>query len=225
LAETGLRYHLVHDDSNRINFGIGSWTGTRIADVLDTYERYAATNGRTVHLHAHFGGQAGFDVIRARFRSDGTATVLSAAERAQLTALGQDGDLTGAQDEHLANDVAADLHSIGNDGPPWYPFIDAGMGAITEIAAHVLVHARHQAGGQGLRNIFDGVTTYFGGASALGWGMVEGTITERDVLDRIAEGVVARVQERYRDGVRRRYETLFTNHSASDLSYYFAPAN
>ena len=43
LAEAGGRYDLVHDDSNRINFGIGSWTGTRIADVLDTY---AAFRGR-----------------------------------------------------------------------------------------------------------------------------------------------------------------------------------
>ena len=39
-AEAGGRYDLVHDDSARVNFGVGSWTGTRIADVLDTYVAY-----------------------------------------------------------------------------------------------------------------------------------------------------------------------------------------
>ena len=147
-------------------------------------------------LNAHFGGGAGLAGLRDRFRHDGTATVLSEAEREQLRALGRDAVLTGAQDEHLANDLRIDLDAIGNDGPPWYPYIDAGMGAITEIAAHVLVHARHQAGGSGLHDILDAVTAHFGGEPALGSGMVAGTITERNVLEQVAEQVVARVQAR-----------------------------
>ena len=99
------------------------------------------------------------------------------------------------------------------------------MGAITEIAAHVLVHARHQAGGSGLHDILDAVTAHFGGEPALGSGMVAGTITERNVLEQVAEQVVARVRPEYRDGVRRRYQTLFTDHADSQLSYYFLPAN
>jgi N-acetylmuramoyl-L-alanine amidase len=225
LAETGLRYDLVHDDSQRVNFGIGSWTGARIADLLRTYSAFATEQGRTPQLEAHFGGRATLDDIEARFRRDGTATVLSTAERGMLAALGADRDLQGAQDRHLAEDIRADLAAIGSDGNPWYPFIDGGMGAISEIAAHVLVHARHQAGGAGLQQILRNVIAHFGGDAALGQGMVAGTITERHVLDQVAEGVVSRVQAQYQNGVRNRYNTLFTNHGSSDLAYYFTPAN
>lgn len=219
--ESAGRYDRVHDDSGRVNFGLGSWTGSRIADVLDRYASFAAATGRTAQLHAHFGGAAGLTTVRDRFRAQGTATVLSATERAQLVSLGGDGDLTRAQDEHLANDLIADLDAIGNGGPPWYPYIDGGMGAISEIAAHVLVHARHQAGSLG--GVLSDVIAHFGGDDALGAGMVAGTITERNVLDQVAEQIIARVQAHLRNGVRNRYDWLFNNFSTSDLSYYFSP--
>ncbi len=219
--ESGGAYDQVHDDSNRINFGLGSWTGVRIADVLDRYVAFAAREGLTAELHAHFGGEGQLDEIRRRFRTDGVATVLSPAERAQLRALGGDARMTRAQDEHLAEDLRADLDAIGGGGPPWYPFIDAGMGAITEIAAHVLVHARHQAGSLG--GVLNDVIAHFGGDAPLGQGMVNGTITERDVLDQVAEEIISRVAQRYRAGVRNRYNWLFANFANSDLSYYFLP--
>jgi hypothetical protein len=55
--------------------------------------------------------------------------------------------------------------------------------------------------------------------------MVAGTVTERDFLARVGEEVALRVQERYRDGVRRRYRRLLDGYSGSGLSYYFSPAN
>jgi hypothetical protein len=99
------------------------------------------------------------------------------------------------------------------------------MGAISEIAAHVLVHARHQAGGRGLKDILRAVITHFGGDGPLGQAMVAGTVTERNVLDQVAARVVDRVDAAYRDGVRRRYATLFGTYGTSQLSYYFNPAN
>ena len=55
-----------------------------------------------------------------------------------------------AQDLHLAKDIkrrpGLDRFLRANTAIPWYPFIDGGMGAISEIAAHVLVHALHQSG-------------------------------------------------------------------------------
>jgi hypothetical protein len=66
---------------------------------------------------------------------------------------------------------------------------------------------------------------HFGGDDALGRQMVAGTVTERDFLARVGEEVALRVQERYRDGVRRRYRRLLDGYSGSGLSYYFSPAN
>lgn len=220
--ESAGRYDAVHDDSARINFGLGSWTGTRIADVLDSYVAFAAREGVTARMHAHFGGEAGFTTLRDRFRTNGVATTMTTAERAQLAALGADTTLQRAQDEHLANDLIVDLNAIGNDGPPWYPFIDAGMGAISELAAHVLVAARHQSGTLG--GVLTAVIAHFGGDETLGRGMVAGTITERDVLDEVAETVIANVAAKYRTGVRNRYDWLFATFSGSDLAYYFNPA-
>ena len=220
--ESGGRYDAVHDDSARINFGLGSWTGTRIADVLDSYASFAAGHGLTAQMHAHFDGEAGFTTIRDRFRTNGIATTMTTAERAQLAALGADTALQRAQDEHLANDLIVDLDAIGNDGPPWYPYIDGGMGAISELAAHVLVAARHQSGTLG--GVLAAVIAHFGGDATLGQGMVAGTITERDVLDQVAETVIARVAAQYRTGVRNRYNWLFATFSGSDLAYYFDPA-
>lgn len=225
LAETSLRYDLVHDDSARVNFGIGSWTGSRIADLLDTYATYAAEVGATDQMLAHFGGRAGFDAIRTTMRTGGAGATLTTAQREQLTSLGRRVALQPAQDRHLAGDIRGDLNDIGSNGNPWYPFIDGGMGAISEIAAHVLVHARHQSGGAGLRARLQEVIASFGGDAALGQAMVDGTVTERIFLERLAERVVARVGAQYQNGVRRRYERLWTDWGSSVLSYYFNPAN
>jgi hypothetical protein len=151
--------------------------------------------------------------------------VLNAAERAALAQLGANVDLQCAQDRHLAEDIWADLAAIGSEGDPWYPFIDGGMGAILEIAAHVLVHARHQAGGGGLKNILRAVINHFGRDAKLGQSMVDGSVTERGVLDQVAAGVVARVDAKYRAGVTRRYAMLFAKYGMSPLSYYFNPTN
>lgn len=223
LAEASLQYHLVHDDSNRVNFGIGSWTGTRIADVLDTYAGYAAEQGLTAQMLAPFPDQAGFDAIRTAFRTSGTATVLTTAQRTALADLGRVTALQPAQDRHLANDVRADLTFIGNGGPPWYPWIDAYMNAISEIAAHVLVHALHQSGNAGFLSRITETVAHFGGEQALGQAMVDGTVTERMFLEQVGEAVVARVQPGLQAGVRTRYARLFTDWGASTLSYYFTP--
>jgi N-acetylmuramoyl-L-alanine amidase len=223
LAEAGLQYHLVHDDSNRVNFGIGSWTGTRVADVLDTYAAYAAEQGLTPQLLAPFPDQAGFDAIRTAFRTNGTATVLTAAQRTALADLGRVTALQPAQDRHLANDLRADLDFIGNGGPPWYPWIDGYMNAVSEIAAHVLVHALHQSGNAGFLSRITETVTHFGGEAALGQAMVAGTVTERMFLEQVGEAVAARVQAQYQAGVRARYARLFTDWGASTLSYYFTP--
>jgi N-acetylmuramoyl-L-alanine amidase/V8-like Glu-specific endopeptidase len=224
-AEASGRFDLVHDDSNRINFGIGSWTGSRIADVLDTYVQVADENGTTQTMYGYLGGQAAFESLRDRFRSQGAATTLSSTERAALRQLGADTSLQEAQVRRLAEDIRADLTAVGNEGNPWYPFIDGGMGAITEMAAHVLVHARHQAGPAGFRAVLRAAIDAFGGEAALGRRMVDGSVTELDFLGQVGEQVALRVRADLRDGVRRRYSTLRQNHSGSRLSYYFNPAN
>jgi hypothetical protein len=223
LAEAGGRFDLVHDDSNRVNFGLGSWTGSRIADVLDTYEQVATEQGALDRMHGYFGGQAAFDALRQRFRTQGAAAVASQAERGALRQLGADVPLQEAQIRHLANDVRGDLDSVGNVGNPWYPFVDGGMGAISELAAHVLVHAKHQAGT--LQNVLRDAIAHFGGETKLGQDMVAGTVTERQFLEQVGEQIVRRVQANLQAGVRRRYERLFNDHAGSDLSYYFTPAN
>ena len=224
LAEAGLQYHLVHDDSSRVNFGIGSWTGTRIADVLDTYSGYAAEQNLTAQLLAPFPDQAGFDAIRTAFRTSGTATVLTTAQRTALADLGRITALQPAQDRHLANDIRTDLDFIGSGGPPWYPWIDGYMNAVSEIAAHVLVHALHQSGNTGFLSRITETINHFGGEQALGQAMVAGTVTERMFLEQVGEAVVARVQGSLQAGVRTRYARLFTDWAASTLSYYFNPS-
>lgn len=221
--EGGGRYDRVHDDSNRVNFGIGSWTGRRIADVMDSYERFATAHGLLAQMRAHFGGQAGFDAIRSRFRAQGAAAALSSTERAQMRALGADRRLQGAQDEHLATDIRADLDAIGSQ-PPWYPYIDGGMGAISEVAAHVLVHARHQSGGAGFHEVIRRLVAHFGGEAAMGRDMAAGRLPERTVLEQVRDIVVSRVRSHLRAGVRNRYDDLLRRFSGSRLSYYFDPS-
>jgi hypothetical protein len=223
-AETGMRYHLVHNDSNRVNFGIGSWTGSRIADLLDTYETVARERNATQRLYRTFGDQAAFVDLRARFRRDGAQTVINQAERTALENLGRDADLQEAQVRHLADDIAGSLNAIGTQ-PPWYPYIDAGMGAISEVAAHVLVHARHQSGNAGFVQVLQRTIAHFGGEADLGQRMVDGRVTERDVLEQVRDVIVSRVNQAARAGVRRRYDNLLQRYATSVLAYYFHPQN
>lgn len=234
IAEAGGDHTKVHHDSSRLNFGIGSWTLSRIADALDTIEGYAAANGLTAELIAPFTDQAGFDAVKAACRT-GALEPLNAAQEAQLAAMARVTSLHPGQDLHLAKDLKADLDWIGSSGTnpaiPWYPFIDGGMGAISEIAAHVLVHALHQSGrgrsdgSNGLPQRFKEVIAGFGGEAAMGQAMVAGTLTERMWLDALAARIVANVGSQYTAGVRNRYAKLFADWGGSDLSYYFNPAN
>ncbi|WP_028644143.1 N-acetylmuramoyl-L-alanine amidase [Nocardioides sp. URHA0020] len=233
-AEAGGDYTKVHHDSARLNFGIGSWTLARIATVLDTIEGYAAANGLTADLVAPFGGQAGFDAVRAACRT-GQAEPLSAAQESQLQTMARITSLHPAQDLQLAADVKADLDWIGSSGTnpdiPWYPFIDGGMGAITEIAAHVLVHALHQSGrgatdgSNGLPKRFKEVIAGFGGEAKMGADMVSGAVTERMWLEALAARVVANVRSDLQAGVTNRYTKVFADWGSSGLSYYFTPAS
>lgn len=224
-AETNLRFDLISHDSNRFNFGIASWTGPEIADLMDVYVQLAQENGTTQQLFNYFGGEAAFTGIRDRFRQQGAAVVLSAAEEAEFHQLGADTSLQDAQIRKLADDIQGYLAGIGNTGNPWYPWIDGGMGAISEVAAHVLVHARHQAGGAGLRAVLTAAINHFGGEASLGNQMVAGTVTEIDFLTQVGEEVARRVQAPLQKGVRNRYRTLLQNFGTSRLSFYFNRAN
>lgn len=220
-AETSTRFDLLHYDSARVNFGIGSWTGSRIADLLDTYEQVANEQTAIGTLHAHFGGQASFDALRARFRSQGANTALNATEEGYFRALGRDVALQDAQLQHLANDVRRDVDKIGSSiDNPWYPFIDGYMSAISELAAHVLVHASHQGN---VQTMIREAVAHFGGEPALGPRIVDGSVSEAQFLTQVGEEVVARVAAKYRTGVRNRYAKLLRDWSSSELAYYFNP--
>jgi N-acetylmuramoyl-L-alanine amidase/V8-like Glu-specific endopeptidase len=234
LAEASGDHTKVHHDSNRLNFGIGSWTLTRIADALDTIEGYATAQGLTTDLITPFTDQAGFDAVKAACRT-GALEPLTSAQEAQLKAMARVTSLHPGQDLHLANDLKVDLDWIGSSGAnaaiPWYPFIDGGMGAISEIAAHVLVHALHQSGrgkadgSNGLPKRFKEVIAGFGGEAQMGQDMVAGTLTERMWLDALAARIVASAGAQYTTGVQNRYAKLFADWGTSTLSYYFNPAN
>jgi peptidoglycan hydrolase-like protein with peptidoglycan-binding domain len=221
-AETNTQFDLLHYDSSRVNFGIGSWTGSRIADLLDTYERVANEQTAIGTLHAHFANQATFDALRARFRSQGAGTALNSTEEGYFRALGRDASLQDAQVQHLANDVRRDVDAIGSSvDNPWYPFIDSYMNAISELAGHVLVHASHQGS---VQTMIREAVAHFGGEAALGPKMVDGSVTEPQFLTQVGEEVVARVAAKYRTGVRNRYARLLRDWSSSELAYYFNPA-
>src|SRR5205823_7089426 len=129
-----------------------------------------------------------------------------------------------AQVQKLTADVRAYLTDIGDNGNPWYPWIDAGMGAISEVAAHVLVHARHQSGRAGFRRALRDAIAHFGGEAALGRQIVNHTVTELDFLHQVGEEVASHVLPHLQAGVQNRYRTLLRNWSASSLAFYFHPA-
>jgi N-acetylmuramoyl-L-alanine amidase/V8-like Glu-specific endopeptidase len=224
-AESNARFDMLEHNDNRVNFGIASWTGPEIADLMDVYAQVAQENGTTQQLFDYFGGQANFTGIRDRFRQQGTGAVLTAAEETQLRQLGADTTLQEAQTRKLDDDIQRYLTGIGSHGNPWYPWIDGGMGAISEVAAHVLVHAIHQSGAAGLRRVLAAVIRHFGGETSLGNQMVAGTVTEQDFLAQVGEQVALGSEPGERPGVRNRYRTLLQNWGTSRLSFYFNPTN
>jgi N-acetylmuramoyl-L-alanine amidase/GH25 family lysozyme M1 (1,4-beta-N-acetylmuramidase) len=131
--------------------------------------------------------------------------------------------LLAAGPEVSTDDLKRDLDSIGNDGR--YPYIDGGMGAISEPAAHVLVHAIHQHGG--FADLVAAMVAKHGGDDALGAEMVKaldgGGSIEGQLLREIADQAVAGVPSAGRAKVRARFDGLLAKYGASRLAYYFLP--
>lgn len=215
----GTRFNQVHYDSNVVNFGIGSWTGPRIATVLDSYETFATEQGSTATLYGYFGGQSGFNDLRSRFRSNSVPTPMAAADKGALESLGGDTSLRDAQVRLLASEVKKYVDAIATDNK--YPFIDGYMNAVTEVAAHVLVHAVHQHGQ--VNDLVAEVIADHGGGDAFGQEISSGTMDEHKFLGEIGEAVTRRVKAEYKNGVRARYKDLITQFERSELGYFFNP--
>ncbi len=215
----GTRFNQVHYDSNIVNFGIGSWTQTRIATVLDAYEELAAEQGSSSTLYGYFGGKNGFDDLRSRFRSGAVGVPMTAADKSALEALGGDPSLQDAQVRLLAKEVRQYVDAIAKDNR--YPFIDGYMNAVTEVAAHVLAHAVHQHGR--VNDLIADVIASHGGDPAFGQEITNGTMDERTFLGEVGEAVARRVKPEYRNGVRKRYQDLITQFTGSGLGYFFDP--
>lgn len=200
----------IHYDSGIVNWGVGSNTGSHIAKLLDTYEKYATDEQRNEELYEHFGGRAGFERIRERFRTQGQDASLSKAETAMLQSLGRDKDLVQAQYIKAAEDAKGYINAIGRFNPP-YPFADS-EGRISEVSAHVFAAAGHQAGSPGevYREVIDDIGV--GAASKM---------SEAEFLRLIRNKIVSWVQPRYRVGVTNRYNGLFDQYGSSDAKYDF----
>jgi V8-like Glu-specific endopeptidase len=215
----GTRFNQVHYDSNVVNFGIGSWTGPRIATVLDAYETFATEQGTTATLYNYFGGKSGFDDLRSRFRSNSVGVPMAAADKGALESLGADTSWQDAQIRLLAQEVKKYVEAIATDNK--YPFIDGYMNAVTEVAAHVIAHALHQHGR--VNDLIAEVISNHGGEAAFGQEITIGTMDERKFLGEIGEAVVRRVQSKYQNGVRKRYQDLIAQFDGSGLGYFFDP--
>jgi N-acetyl-anhydromuramyl-L-alanine amidase AmpD len=215
----GTRFDQVHYDSSVVNFGIGSWTGPRIATVLDAYEAFATGKGSTATLYGYFGDQNGFNDLRSRFRSNSIPAPMAQADKSRLESLGGDTSLQGAQVRLLASEVKSYADAIETDNK--YPFIDGYMNAVTEVAVHVLAHATHQHGQ--VNDLIGEVIANHGGDAALGQEITSGTTDEHKFLGEIGEAVTRRVKAQYQAGVRKRYVDLIAQFEGSALSYYFHP--
>lgn len=202
VAQAEGKYNSVHGDSGRLNFGIGSWTNNRVADVLDTYHAAASQNGRLDKLFQHFGSEANFNALKKKIRSGSQWKDFTDAEKGYLRSLGGDKSFHHAQDTHLSRDIQNELQSIQSSGYPfigvWGPRVD-NVESISELAAHVLVHAAHQRGHGGLKSDI----------AKLNADQAAKKRTEVEYLKEIAAGVVRRVQAKYRKGVQARYDRLF----------------
>ncbi len=225
IAAENTRYDQVHFDSGRVNFGIGSWTGGHIPELMGFYRDLAVELGLEQQLFDHFvlpgspDGQANFDDIRNRFAGSGAGTVLSQAEQAAFRSLGADRGLRAAQDRKMESDVQGAINKAYEQNV--YPFIDGYMAAITELAAVILVHVTHQHGAS--RDLIENVVAKHGGRDATGTAMVDGTLTEVQFLRELSQEVIDRVRPDLKQGVRNRYNKLFADFGGSDTSYYFAP--
>lgn len=204
----GGRPDLVHYDSDRVNLGKGSWTGGHIPQLMDLYVQVATENALTDALYAPFGGRGAYDALRARFVRNGINTTLTTAEEEAFRTIGRDPVLATAQDRKGAQDVMRYINQIGNFDQPW-PFT-AGDGSISELAVVVLCHAAHQAGSS--RGVVAHVMGRFGGSPEA----VRRTVDERGFLQGVADRIVAMVQERYRRGVRNRYDSLFRTYGLTN---------
>src|SRR5262245_17578795 len=78
-------------------------------------------------------------------------------------------------------DVQADLASISSDGT--YPYIDGGMGAISEAAAYVLVHALRAHGS--IADLIATMVASHGGNDKLGQEMVAALDAGRSIETRL----------------------------------------
>ncbi|MEA2588906.1 MAG: hypothetical protein QOH66_1833, partial [Actinomycetota bacterium] len=120
-------------------------------------------------------------------------------------------------------EIRTHLDAVGSQGDPWYPFIDGGMGAITEVAAVVLVLARHDVGAANFPALLRDTIAVFGGEAELGRQIVRGTATELDFLGQMSQQVALRSPENQRRAIGLRYGTLRESHRTSRVSYYFNP--
>src|SRR5258708_15345452 len=95
------------------------------------------------------------------------------------------------------------------------------MDGISELAAHVLVHATHQHGG--VNDLIAAVIGKHGGDAAFGDEITKGTVDEKKFLSEIGDEVVAPVPDKYKKGVRARYQRLIATYSGSNIGYLFHP--
>jgi len=151
--------------------------------------------------------------------ASGRETHQSAAVLARLvTSLDPDGTNGVTRD-----DVKRDLESVSTDGK--YPYIDAGMGAISELAAQVLVHAIRQHGD--FKDLVDAVVAKHGGSDKLGEEMVKaldtGKTIEPRLLKEIADEAVAQTPAAQRPKARAEYDGVLKKFADTGISYYFSP--
>jgi hypothetical protein len=202
---------LLHYDSARVNVGRASWTGGRIAELMDGYVRVAEENGITATLYGYFGGQRAYEAIQARFRRDGTATTLTHAEEAAFRQAGGNAILAGAQDAQGAADVQVYLGEIKGFSPA-YPYVDAA-GSISELAAVVFSHAANQHGNA--TDVYRHVMAANGNNAA----HIRDTVPERTFLLGVKDTIVSWVGAAYKEGVRNRYDGLFAAYGTSTRYY------
>lgn len=199
---------LVHHDSNRVNVGEGSWTGSHVVRLLELYLKVATDNGATDTLFGYFGGKASFESVQNRFRRDGSGTVLSKAEEAALSNAGKDPVLREAQTQKGAEDAVMYLDEIKGYSPSW-PWLD-GAGKIGKLSAIVMSHAAHQAGSS--TGVYKAVLARFGGTAE----KAKKATTEAGFLNAVRDQVVGMVGAAYRQGVKNRYNTLMDGYANTD---------
>jgi hypothetical protein len=166
-------------DSHRVNVGVASWTGSRVGGVLRRYQDVAGRRGQLAALHAHFGGEAHWNELVARFAHPdmrdqqvpdghgGTRTwagpQLSPEEQQQFqTAETALPFIREADEQQVHADIDMYLRAFAHTA---YPFFGADH-SISEVALNVIISGFHQGGMAGLparihtTNAFFGVNTH-----------------------------------------------------------------